>query len=357
MSHRDDKVDDVNNDDDDDDDDDDARRNGCSGEPICVQYKFSQTVPPSKGIPAQIRLLSMSKYSFVTVHGDCDILIWNSLRNVPPRRVVVDIVMDHITGVAISPTNSSIIALTFRLGTMHEAWTFDLASRTTEAKLSTGMDFHTVQFSPDGRLLAWISAGCVDVWETVLATHVLTIRESKSRTNGLPTARFAFTPDSSRMATVDRSGRLTSWDATTWSLVDESKAKKAWDDEGREAVQLVASKERVMVVSRKGQESGTWALTTWWPENGSRAELEMKGCEFGCVPGDGGFVATVQSDGGKLRIRDSRNGVCLDQSTQGIAKNGKSPSVVTGAITSDGRIMATQIVNGRTTLWQLVAAE
>ncbi|KAK1511202.1 uncharacterized protein CCOS01_14964 [Colletotrichum costaricense] len=49
--------------------------------------------------------------------------------------------------------------------------------------------------------------------------------------------------------------------------------------------------------------------------------------------------------------------MCFDQSTQGIAKRGKTPSVVTGGMVMSGKIMVTQIANGRTTIWQLVATE
>ncbi|KAK1985944.1 hypothetical protein LZ30DRAFT_583040 [Colletotrichum cereale] len=303
-----------------DDDNDEARRDDDPGAPICVQYNFSQTVPASLGVPMQIRLLSASNDTLVTVHGACDVLAWSLLRNVAPQRIEIDIAMDYVTGIAISPHNSSVIALVFRLGTRYEAWTFDWANQIADAILAPGTDFHSVQYSPDGRLLAWISGEGIDVWEPLLNTHVKTIRESKKRTNGLPTARFAFTPDSRRIATVDRSGRLVTWDVASWSCTGESKPKRAWDEDGREVVQLVAGKGRVIVVSCEIGERRTWRLTTWWPDNGGRAGFEMNGCAYGCVPQDGRFIATVQLDGGKLRIRDSNSGVCLDQSTQGIAK-------------------------------------
>ncbi|GJC77281.1 hypothetical protein ColLi_00119 [Colletotrichum liriopes] len=95
---------------------DDARRDGKTGEPILVRYKFSQTVPTSQGIPTQIRILSTSNDTLATVHGD---------RDVPPQRIDIDIMMDYVTSITISPTSSNVIALTFRLRATHEAWTFD----------------------------------------------------------------------------------------------------------------------------------------------------------------------------------------------------------------------------------------
>ncbi|KAK2043456.1 hypothetical protein LZ31DRAFT_468391 [Colletotrichum somersetense] len=306
--------------DDDDNDDDDARRNGMPKASICVQYNFSQTVPASLGVPMRIRLSNASDDALVTVHGERDVLAWSMRRNVAPQRIEIDIAMDYVTGIAICPHNSNVIALVFRLGTRYEAWTYDWVSRTAEDIAAPGTDFHSIQYSPDGRLLAWISGEGIDIWETVLNTHVKTIRDNKKRSIGLPMARFAFTPDSCRIATADRSGRLTAWAVGSWSCIGESKAKRAWDEDGREVVQLVACKGRVVVVSCEVEEPRTWRLTTWWPDNGGRAGFEMNGCAYGCVPRDGSFVATVQSDGGKLRIRDSNSGVCLDQSTQGIAK-------------------------------------
>ncbi|KAF9874200.1 hypothetical protein CkaCkLH20_08183 [Colletotrichum karsti] len=354
----------------------DQREDGLPPEPICVQYRFSQTAPTGQGIPTQIRLLTVSEKLLATVHGDRDVLIWNLTRNAPPRSVEIEAMMDRITGIAFSPTSDRVLAVSFRLGASHEVWSYDWGSGTAEAVFETGgADFHSVQFSPDGRLLAWISGGCVDVWETVINTHVVTLRESKRKTNGMPVARFAFTPDSSRIATLDRAGRMTTWDVATWDVatwdvatwsdVKESLCGKtggasaSWDGVGREAMQLVADgRGRVMAACRQtdGTSPWTWRLTTWWPENGSRAELEMNGCAFACVPRNGGFVATVQADGGRLRIRDVGNGVCLDQSTQGIAKTGKTPLVVAGAIAVGDRVMVTQIANGRTTVWQLTAA-
>ncbi|EFQ27313.1 uncharacterized protein GLRG_01808 [Colletotrichum graminicola M1.001] len=306
--------------DDNDDDGDEARRNGMPGASICVQYNFSQTVPASLGVPMHIRLSSASDNALVTVHGERDVLAWSLRRNVAPQRIEIDIAMDYVTGIAISPHGSGVIALAFRLGTRYEVWTYDWVNRTGEAVAAPGTDLHSIQYSPDGRLLAWISGGGVDIWETILNTHVRTLRESIKRTNGLPTTRFAFTPDSCRIATADWSGRLTAWTVGSWSYIGESKPKRAWDEDGREVVQLVACKGRVIVVSCEVGEPQTWRLTTWWPDNGGRAWFEMKGCAYGCVPCDGRFVATVQLDGGKLRIRDSNSGVCLDQSTQGIAK-------------------------------------
>ncbi|EQB57840.1 hypothetical protein CGLO_01991 [Colletotrichum gloeosporioides Cg-14] len=331
-----------------------------SSEPICVQYKFSRTVPTGQGLTTQIRLLSICDTLLATVHGDRDVLIWSLERNVPPTVVEFDVVrMDRITGIAFSPTSSRVIALSFRTGARHEVWSLDWASQTAEAVFEAGADAHEVQFSPDGRLLTWIAGGCIDVWETLINTHVVTLREGRKKTGGLPVCKFAFTPDSSRIATLDRAGRMTTWDVATWADVKESRAKTAsWESVGREAMQLVADGRRVMAACRQtdGTSPWTWRLTTWWPENGSRAELEMNGCAFACVPRNGRFVATVQADGGRLRMRDVGNGVCLDQSTQGIAKTGKTPLVVAAAIAVGDRVMATQIANGRTTLWQLTAA-
>ncbi|KAK1998214.1 hypothetical protein LX36DRAFT_690850 [Colletotrichum falcatum] len=303
------------------DGEDEARGDDKAGASICVQYNFSQTVPASLGVPMRIRLLSASNDALLTVHGERDVLAWSMRRNVAPQRIEIDITMDYVTGIAISPHDSEVIALSFRLGASYEAWTYDLVNRTAEPIGAPGIDFHSIQYSPDGRLLAWITSEGIDIWETVLNTHVRTIRESMKRRNGQPTARFAFTPDSCRIATVDRSGRLTAWAVGSWSYIGESKAKRAWDADGREVVQLVACKGGVMVVSCDVGETPTWRLTTWWPDSGGRAGFEMNGCAYGCVPRDGRFVATVQLDGGKLRIRDPNSGVCLDQSTQGIAKD------------------------------------
>ncbi|KAF6833783.1 WD-40 repeat protein [Colletotrichum musicola] len=334
-------------------------------EPICVQYRFSQTVPTGRGITTHIRLLSVCDKMLATVHGERDVLMWNLACNAPPQRVDVDVDMDRVTGIAFSPTSSSVIALTFVLGGAHEVWTYDWTTRTPEAKLQTGSDFHSVQFSPDGRLLAFIAGRNIEVWETLINTHVATLREGRRKTtSGLPgVSKFAFTPDSRRIATLDGTGRMTIRAAGEASWVDgqdrESLAKTAWDGVGREAMQLVADGRRVMAACRQtdGTSPWTWRLTTWWPENGSRAELEMNGCAFACVPRHGNFVATVQADGGRLRIRDSSNGVCLDQSTQGIAKTGKTPLVIAGAIAVGDRVMVTQIANGRTTVWKLTAAD
>ncbi|KAK7444972.1 hypothetical protein Landi51_08330 [Colletotrichum acutatum] len=336
-----------------------TRREDRLDEPIYAQYRFSHTVPSGQGIAPHIRLLSISEDILATVHGERDVLIWNVKLNLPPQRIEIDIVLDHITGIAISPASSNVIALSFQLGSKCEVWTFNWADKTPEAMFTTGLDFHSPQFSPDGRLLAWISAGCVDVWETIIDTHVQTISESKKVTSGRPVSRFAFSTDSSRLVTVDRSGRLVSWDIATWSYIGESKAQPAMDNSGWEPVQLVTDARRVMMVSRgvDGEVPQRWRLTTWWPSSGNRAELEMDGCVYGCVPGNCAFVATVQSDGGKLRIRDANNGMCFDQSTQGIAKRGKTPSVVMGDMVMSGKIMVTQIANGRTTIWQLVATE
>ncbi|KAK2011919.1 hypothetical protein LZ32DRAFT_629192 [Colletotrichum eremochloae] len=306
--------------DEDEDDHDEARGDDVPGAPICAQYNFSQTVPASLGVPMRIRLLSASDDILVTVHGDRDVLVWSLCRNVAPQRIEIDIAMDYVTGIAISPQSSSIIALVFRLGARYEAWTYDWVNQTAEDMAAPGTNFHSVQYSPDGRLLAWISGEGIDIWETLLNTHVRTIRESQKRTNGLPTARFAFTPDSCRIAAADCSGRLTAWVVGSWSCIGESKSRRAWDEDGREVVQLVACKGRVIVVSCEVGQPRTWRLTTWWPDHGGRAGFEMNGCAYACVPRDGRFVATVQSDGGKLRIRDPNSGVCLDQSTQGIAK-------------------------------------
>ncbi|KAL0939998.1 WD-40 repeat protein [Colletotrichum truncatum] len=327
-------------------------------EPICVQYSFSQLVPTGQGISTQIRLLSVCDTLFITVHGDRDVLVWDLTRNAPPQRVEIDFVMDRITGIAFSPSNNNVIAVSFQDGAEHGVFAYDWSNKTTEAVFGTGSDFHSVQFSPDGRLLAWISAGSIDVWETIVNTHVITLREGKNKTNGLPVSKFAFTPDSKEIATLDRSGRMTTWDVPRWLYLKESRAKAAWDGVGREAMQLVADGRRVMASCRQtdGTSPWTWRLTTWWPENGGRGELEMNGCAFAWLPRHGAFVATVQADGGRLRIRDARNGVCLDQSTQGIAKTGKTPLVVAATIAVGDRVMVTQIANGRTTVWHLTAA-
>ncbi|KAK1635742.1 hypothetical protein BDP81DRAFT_450594 [Colletotrichum phormii] len=310
-----------------------TRREDSLDEPIYAQYRFSQTVPSGQGIGPHIRLLSVSEDILATVHGDRDVLIWNVKRNLPPQRIEIEIVLDFITGIAISPASSNIVALSFRLGPKCEVWTFNWADQVAEAMFTTGLDLHSPQFSPDGRLLAWISAGSVDVWETIINTHVQTVSENQS-------------------------GRLVSWDVVTWSYIGESKVQPAMDDDGREPVQLVTDNRRVMMVSREvGEVAQRWRLTTWWPSSDNRSELEMDGCVYGCVPGNCAFVATVQSDGGKLRIRDTNKGMCFDQSTQGIAKRGKTPSVVMGGMVISGKIMVTQLANGRTTIWQLVATE
>ncbi|KAL2879741.1 hypothetical protein SGCOL_004784 [Colletotrichum sp. CLE4] len=335
-----------------------TRREDSLDEPIYAQYRFSQTVPSGQGIAPHIRLLSVSEDILATVHGDRDVLIWNVKRNLPPQRIEIAIVLGFITGIAISPASSNIVALSFRLGPKCEVWTFNWADQVVEAMFTTGLDLHSPQFSPDGRLLAWISAGCVDIWETIINTHVQTISESKKATSGRSVSRFAFSSDSSRIATVYQSGRLVSWDVATWSYIGESKVQPAIDDDGWERVQLVTDNRRVMMVSREVNEvARRWRLTTWWPSSDNRSELEMDGCVYGCVPGNCAFVATVQSDGGKLRIRDTNNGMCFDQSTQGIAKRGKTPLVVMGGMVMSGKIMVTQLANGRTTIWQLVATE
>ncbi|OHW97468.1 hypothetical protein CSPAE12_03803 [Colletotrichum incanum] len=84
---------------------DDGRHDDTTDESICVQYEFSQTVLTSQGIPTIIRILSISNDTLATVHGNRDVLIWNLFHNVPPRCIDVDIMMDHVTGIAISPYN------------------------------------------------------------------------------------------------------------------------------------------------------------------------------------------------------------------------------------------------------------
>ncbi|TDZ36856.1 hypothetical protein CTRI78_v011228 [Colletotrichum trifolii] len=333
---------------------------GTLPEPICVRYRFSQTAPTGQGIATQIRLLSVCDRLLATVHGDRDVLIWKLASNAePPQRVELDMSVDRITGIAFSPTSSKVLALSFTCNGAHELWTYDWARRTVEATYRTGSDFHSAQFSPDGRLLAHVAAGGVDVWETVINTHVVTLREGRRRTDGLAVCKFGFSDDSRRLVTLDRAGRLVCWDVATWADVRESRAKAAWDGLGREPMQVVAVGERVLAACRQtyGSSPWTWRLTTWWPDNGSRAELEMNGCAFACIPRNGAFVATVQADGGRVRIRDAGNGVCLDQSTQGIAKTGKTPLVVAAGIAVGDRVMVTQIANGRTTVWQLTASE
>src|SRR5689334_18948424 len=86
-------------------------------EPICVQYKFSRTIPTGQGIATQIRLLSVSHDLLATVHGERDVLIWDLVRNTPPQRIEIDILIDQITSIAVSPTSSNVLALSFRLGT------------------------------------------------------------------------------------------------------------------------------------------------------------------------------------------------------------------------------------------------
>ncbi|KXH61986.1 hypothetical protein CSAL01_00992 [Colletotrichum salicis] len=136
-----------------------TRREDSLDEPIYAQYRFSQTVPSGQGIAPHIRLLSVSEDILATVHGDRDVLIWKVKRNLPPQRIEIEIVLDFITGIAISPASSNIVALSFRLGPKCEVWTFNWADQVAEAMFTTGLDLHSAQFSPDGRLLAWISAG------------------------------------------------------------------------------------------------------------------------------------------------------------------------------------------------------
>ncbi|WYZ33887.1 hypothetical protein EsH8_I_000163 [Colletotrichum jinshuiense] len=331
------------------------RREDSLAQPINTQYGFSRAVPTGQGITAGIRLLGISNDILVTVHGNHDVLVWSLVLNIPPQRLEIDVAIDQITGIGASSTSSNIIALSFRVGAAHEVWIFDRIGRTGQAIFTTGLDLRSVQFSPDDRLLAWVSAGAIDVWERITSTHIVTMRENMQQRDGLPTSAFAFTPDSSRIAAMDRTGRLTSWDVASCSYEGESEANVAWNDNGREAVQLVADGKRVMAVSRQMESLLGWRLTTWWPESGARAELDLDGCVYGCVPRDGGFVATVQADGGRLRIRDTGNGACLNQSVQGIAKIGKTPLMVVGAMATDGKTMVTQIASGRTTVWRLVA--